>query len=203
MQEIAPGVFHWSAPHPDIGSRVHSHYFQRAGVVADPMVPEEDGLDAFAGWDLHRLVLTSGLHYRQTEDFRDAFGCDVLCPQDGMHRLAPDQPATPYVPGAELARDLKAIEIGVLCPDEMALHYARDRGFLLVADGVMRPGGDGPLSFMPDHLLGDEPEAVKEGLARRYAEVAEEIEFDTLLFAHGEPLVGGAREALRTFSNRA
>jgi len=51
---------------------------------------------------------------------------------------------------------------------------------------------------VPDFLLGDDPEAVKAQLRERLAALLD-LEFDTLLLAHGEPVVGGGRDALRRF----
>jgi len=202
MEEIAPGIHHWSAVHPRLGFPVHSHYVESLGLVIDPMVPE-DGLDVFAGLDVGRIVLTSGVHYRDADAFRDAFGCELLAPKAGTHRFAPDQLATTYEAGEEVAPGVFAIEVGVLCPDEMALHFTRGNGFLFVADGVVRsPEGGGPLTFPPDFALGDDPEALKAGLRARFAEIVEEIAFEGLLLAHGDPVLTGARDELRAFAMR-
>jgi hypothetical protein len=69
-----------------------------------------------------------------------------------------------------------------------------------VADGVVEWPGRGGLSFVPDNLLGDDPEGVKDGLRSAYRRLADELEFDTLLMAHGNPVAGGGREALRAFA---
>jgi hypothetical protein len=72
-----------------------------------------------------------------------------------------------------------------------------------VADGVVRIGeagrGDGPLGFVPDSLLADEPEQVepvKQGLRAACRRLCE-LDWDTLLLAHGLPLVGDGRDRLR------
>jgi len=57
----------------------------------------------------------------------------------------------------------------------------------------------GSIGFVRDELIGDDPEAVKRGLARAFEGLLE-LDFDHLLFAHGEPLVGGGKAALREFS---
>ncbi len=105
-----------------------------------------------------------------------------------------------FRPGDELAPGVVAQQVGVLCPDESAIHIAHGPGALAVADGVIRAHDDGGLGFVPDHLLGDDPQAVKSGLAQAYLRLAEELEFETLLLAHGAPVVGTGREALRAFA---
>ena len=66
-----------------------------------------------------------------------------------------------------------------------------------LAAAVSNAGG---LGFVPDHLIGDDPEGVKRGVRERCARLAEEESFDVLLFAHGEPVPSGGREALREFA---
>jgi hypothetical protein len=46
----------------------------------------------------------------------------------------------------------------------------------------------------------DDPETTKHGLRAAYARLAEELAFEHLLLAHGEPFVGDGREALRAFA---
>jgi hypothetical protein len=52
---------------------------------------------------------------------------------------------------------------------------------------------------VPDNLIGDNAEDVKDGLRAAYRRLADELEFENLLMAHGNPVTGGAREALRQF----
>jgi hypothetical protein len=66
-----------------------------------------------------------------------------------------------------------------------------------VADGLVRMPDDGPLCFVPDELM-DDPELTKSRLTEAYRRVLE-LDFDTLLLAHGYPVVGGAAAALRSF----
>ena len=44
----------------------------------------------------------------------------------------------------------------------------------------------------------DDPDGTKRGLREAYAGLLE-LDFDTLLLAHGDPVVSGGREALRAF----
>ncbi len=40
MREIVPGVFHWTAVHPNLGAEVSSHYVEAAAAVIDPLTPD-------------------------------------------------------------------------------------------------------------------------------------------------------------------
>jgi hypothetical protein len=55
------------------------------------------------------------------------------------------------------------------------------------------------LQFVPDNLLGDDPAAVKAGLAAAYSRLLDGYEFTNLLLAHGQPMVGDGRIALEKF----
>ncbi len=37
MDEIGPGIFHWTAEHPETGGTAHSHLIAEAATVLDPM----------------------------------------------------------------------------------------------------------------------------------------------------------------------
>ena len=94
-------------------------------------------------------------------------------------------------------------EVGAICPDECALYIADAPGTLACADGVVRWREGDPLGFVPDDLLGDDPEGVKAGLRAAYARIADELEFEALLLAHGGPMATGGRQALAAFATSA
>jgi hypothetical protein len=199
MKEILPGVHHWTARHPKIHIDVSSYYLAEEKVLIDPLLPAE-GLDPFARGVDH-IFLTNRHHYRQSDAFVRRFGCTVWCSAPGMHEFTHGEKVTAFNFGDTLPGGIEAIEIGELCPDETALFVAREGGLLAVADGVVRTGS-GPLRFVEDDYIRDDPSevpAVKAGLRRAYARVLNRT-FDTLLMAHGLPMVGGARAALRMFT---
>ncbi len=145
-------------------------------------------------------MLTNRLHSRHSARLVAAFGCTVWCPREGLYHMAPELEARPYAAGDVLPGGARAFEVGVLCPDESALLLPAVRA-LAVADGVVRDG-DGPLSFVPDGLLADDPAEVgriKRGLKAAYLRLAEE-DFRHLLMAHGNPWLHDGRAALRAWA---
>lgn len=56
---------------------------------------------------------------------------------------------------------------------------------------------------MPDELIGDDPQTVKDGLRDSFRGLLTREPWDTLLLAHGDPIVGGARKALKYFVESA
>jgi hypothetical protein len=201
MQEIAPGIFHWTAFHDGIRQQVHSYYVPASAALIDPMEPEE-GLDWFAEHTPpERILLTNRHHYRHSGRFVDRFGCRVLCHKSGLHEFEGGPAVQGFGFGAEVAPGITAHEVDAICPEESALHIEAGGGAISVADGVVEWPGRPGLSFVPDNLIGDDPEAVKDGLRAAYRRLADELEFENLLMAHGNPVTGGARETLRQFAD--
>jgi glyoxylase-like metal-dependent hydrolase (beta-lactamase superfamily II) len=98
--------------------------------------------------------------------------------------------------GEELAPGITAHQLGVICPDDTALHI-RTAGGCALADGLTRPRGGG-LRFVPGFLMGDDASTVRAGLRESLRRLLD-LKFDHVLFAHGDPLIGGGKRALREF----
>jgi hypothetical protein len=197
MQEIADGIYHWTAMRETIGAPVSSYWVRPAGIVTDPMLPEE-GLDAFAGDGLapQQVVLSTGLHTRDAEQIAQALEIPIRAPQEARERLGDRLAFTPFRDHEEIAPGVQAVHIGILAPDEYALHISAGGGAILFADALHHYGDT--LGFFPDDLLGDDPQAVKDGLREQLRALLER-DFAHLLFAHGAPLVGTGKQALRDF----
>ncbi len=195
MKEILPHIYHWTTNHPRIGIPVSSYYLADERILIDPLTPEE-GLDWFGKPPRH-VLLTNRHHYRDSDVFAERFGSTVWCVESGLHEFTKDQPVEPFSFGDELAGGIVAVEIGAICPDETALYIPKGEGLVALADGVVREG-DVPLSFVPDQYMGDDPKSVKAGLVQSYRWLLER-DFDHLLLAHGDPWVGGGKQALREF----
>lgn len=196
MREILPGIHHWTGIHPRIRQPVSSYFVEPAATLIDPLVPRE-GLEWFDHRPPRQVVLTNRHHYRQSDRFAESFGCAVRCSVPGLHEFEDGPDVEGFAFGEELAPGVTAVEIGAICPDETALHIAIGDGMIAFADALTRPGG-GSLTFVPDFLMGDDPETVKSDLLDSLQNLLE-LPFDSLLFAHGEPLVGHGKRALRGF----
>jgi hypothetical protein len=203
-EEIAEGLFHWTAVHPEIGIRVHSYYLAKERVVLDPLLPGPRGLVWLKthGPPEH-IILTSRLHSRDSAKLVEAFGCTVWANRKGLFHLAPELGARGFDAGDTLLEGIRAVEIGGLCPDESALVLASVRA-AAVGDGVVR-SGSGPLTFVEDELLVDDPRdasRVKRELRVAYWRLTEQP-WDHLLMAHGEPWLNEGRQALREWARHA
>ena len=198
MQEITPGVWHWTARHERIHSDVSSYYLAAERVLLDPKVPAE-GLSWF---DEHgvpeHVLLTNRHHDRDAWQLRDAFGCTVHCIRNGLHELDGRGPVEAFDFGDELPGGVIVYEVDAICPDETALHIPAHRA-LACADGVVRGSGRDELSFVPDAYM-DDPEKTKAGLRDAYRRLLV-LDFDHLLLAHGDPVITSGKGALRAFAD--
>ena len=187
MDEIAPGLWHWTALRETIGSEVSSYYLTAERVWIDPMLPPER-----ADWfQPEHAVLTCRHHSRDAWKL----DCSVWVVEQGAHELEGRGEFRTFAWGDDLPGGMVAYEVGALSPDETALHIPAHRA-LAIGDGVVRWRDVEGLTFVPDSLM-DDPEATRAGLRAAYLRLLDELDFDHLLLAHGEPVVGTASEDLR------
>jgi hypothetical protein len=192
MHEIAPGIRHWTAPHPNLGIEVSSYWLPDLRVLLDPLaVPEEvDGIE--------EIVLSNRHHKRDMLAAHQRFGAPIRAPRIGMHDFDEDDPVEPYdfeEPFGSGA--ITAYQVTEYWPDDCALHIPPVSA-LVIADTVINYGG---LRFVPDNLMGDDPEAEKRDMKATLGRLADELEFEHLLLAHGDPVPSEGRERLRDFAS--
>jgi hypothetical protein len=205
VRQIVPGLLHWSSFHPGIRHEVSSYYFSDGGVLIDPLLPGEgfegggDPIEWLAEHGTPRAILLSNRHhYRHSDRLVEAFGIPVRASRPGMHEFSSKQRVEPFDFGDELEGGVIAHEVDAICPDETALEIPAARAVAL-ADGLVRWGApDDPIGFVPDSLLGDDPEGVRQGLLASFGRLLE-LDFEHLLLAHGSPLVGDGKERLSEF----
>jgi hypothetical protein len=198
IRELAPGILHWKAKHPTIGIEVSSYLLTESRVLLDPILPAE-GVEWFEEKGLQpvAILLSNRHHWRHSGELVARYGCPVRASRPGLHEFGPDRPVEPFDFGDVLYDGIVAHEVGVICPDETALEIPGAKA-LAVADGVVDYER---LGFVPDEHM-DEPEHTKRGLYDRYERIADHVDFEHLLVAHGDPIVLNGRAELREWANR-
>jgi glyoxylase-like metal-dependent hydrolase (beta-lactamase superfamily II) len=199
MREVLPGVWHWTAVHPKIHIEVSSYWLDSSGVLIDPLVPREEGLDWFAARECapSAVLLSNRHHYRESGLFAERFGCAVHCNSSGLHEFSDGRAVVGFDIGDSLPGGARAFAVDAICPDDTALYLPAARA-VVFADGVVSGGPHGNerlLGFVPDFLMDDPPET-KRGLLQACERVLAELDFDHLLLAHGGPVIGDGRERL-------
>jgi len=192
MEEIVGGVFHWKALHPRIDTEVDCHFIAGSGTAIDPLLPDE-GIEWFDQRGVERVVLSTRHHLRHAPLLAKRFGCPILCHESGLCEFEDGPAVDGFAFGDRLAADIVALKMNSISPDDTVLQVESGGGALLFADSLIHHGAVG---FVSDGLIGDEPEAVKHRIRQRCDALLTE-KFEHLLFAHGDPLLGDGREALR------
>lgn len=199
MQEILPGLWHWTRVHPGIHMRVSSLFLEDGSLAIDPLLPDE-GLDWFADHGgVEEVVLTNRHHYRQSGELEARYGATVRCHRAGLHEFTQGERVEPFEFGDEFAGGRAiACEIGALTPEETALYLPAQRA-VAFADAIVRWREGDDIGFVPDNLLGDDPEQVRHGLRAALKRLLAERDFEHLLLAHGGPILGEGRTVLAAF----
>jgi glyoxylase-like metal-dependent hydrolase (beta-lactamase superfamily II) len=197
MNELLPGLVHWTAMHPGIEMQVSSHYYEPAAALFDPLEPDS-GLGFLENRTRpERIVLTCRHHLRDSVELSQHFHATVHCNELGLHEFeGSGVQVKGFRTGDSVAPGVQALQMGSLAPDDTTMFLDVPGGALLFADALLHYGDE--VSFVPDSLMGDDPEADKRGMLDSM-EALLEREADTLLFAHGAPIVGGGHEVLRRF----
>jgi hypothetical protein len=141
MHEIAPGIHHWTAPHPKIKMNVSSYWLEAPRVLLDPLdVPDDvEGVT--------EIVLSNRHHKRDAFEAAERFGAPVCVPRVGLHEFGDDEPVEPYDFEEPFAGGaITAYQVTEYWPDDCALHIPSVSA-LVIADTVINYGG---LRFVPE-----------------------------------------------------
>ena len=198
MQELRPGVWTWTAPHPDWKPedggpngwerevRSYAYDAGEALVLVDPLFPPSL-VDELASAKDVVVVLTVPWHQRSTQDVVERLVAHVYAVNPDAEGLA--AAATPYAVDETLPGGVEAKR--GLYPDE-AILWIPEHAALVMGDAVL--GTDGgvrpaPASWLPE---GTSPEALVD-ILRPLLDLPVEL----LLPTHGDPVVEDAAGTLR------
>jgi hypothetical protein len=184
-EEVVPGVWHWRLRDERIGGEWGSSH-AADGVLIDPHRLAVDAFERLG--QVEAIVLTTSSHQRAAWRLRRELGVRVYLP--AAAKAVDEEPDERYQEGDALPGGLQAVFTPGAGTTQHSLLLPRDAGVLFTPDLFVR-SADGPLQWVPFEYMHD-PEEAKRSAARLL-----ELEFDVLCMAHGAPLVGGARDALR------
>ncbi len=191
LEEVVPGVYNWHLHDERIGGRSDAYAvvdMDGAVVLIDPLPIDEKRLRPLGS--ITAIVLTAGNHQRSAWRFRELFNVPVWAPENA-HGLEED-PDHFYASGDALPGGLSALQT----PGPAEAMYTlwmqqHPRGIVFVADLLTHEGRGRP-EFVPSEYQ-DDPHRTRLSVQR----VLEHLPADTVCFAHGEPIVGAGKAALR------
>jgi hypothetical protein len=206
-KELAPGLHHWTARHPEWHPSSDDGFGAEVGCFAlvtdaaevlliDPLVDEDDALDplAAAASDTY-IFITIGYHVRSAARLSARYGATVHGPPQAGKRLEDDVPFTLLEPGGAAGPGgVTAHAIGRPRRGETPLWLPSHRALAFGDALVGTPGGELRMWCQDP----DEP-ARRAFYRERFAPTLQplvDLEPEHVLVTHGAPVVGGGARAL-------
>jgi hypothetical protein len=209
MQKLTEGLWRWTARHPEwhpgeFGAEVASFAAQAGDttLLVDPLLPSDPSpvlaaIDETIG-DRLAILITIPYHVRSSEELSRRYRGDAETTIHGhpacAKRLADRSAFREIDPGVPLPGGVTAHTIGKPRRYETPLHLP-SHGALVFGDAVAESG---------DRLVVWSSEKVDAKVERFYAqrfnptlEPLLELDFDSVLVTHGQPLLSGGKRALR------
>ena len=192
MRQILDDIFTWpwfSEPH---GYNFNGYLVRHPGgnLCIDPVEPTEEDLEAIAGHNVVRILLTNRNHSRAANRVRARTGArTAIHPADAPHARSQGAQLDDELRVGEKIGPLVVVGVPGKSHGEVALHWP-ERGILIVGDAVVGkpPGGCG---LLPEKVMDDPPRL------RSSVRGLLTLDFDVLLPGDGEPILQGAKERLR------
>jgi glyoxylase-like metal-dependent hydrolase (beta-lactamase superfamily II) len=187
VKEPVPGLFHYHIHDDRIDHRSDAFAVVGGGTVTliDPLPLDPAALGRLG--TVGAIVVAVGGHQRSAWRYQRELKARVHAPREAAGLEG--TPDATFKEGDPLPGGLRAVH----APGPGAAHYAlrldRGPGVLLVTDLLMHEKEG--IVFLPDTYVEDP------GRARESARRLLDLDWDTLCFGHGEPILEGGKKALR------
>jgi glyoxylase-like metal-dependent hydrolase (beta-lactamase superfamily II) len=182
--QIADDLFVWHGYNPECKTDCSSAAVQtpEGFVLIDPVRLEEQAIERMVGNDkVAAILLTNGNHWRGTSYEKERLDIPVYAPEGARGEVEADR----WVKDGEiLFGKIKAVALPGAGPGETAYLIP---GALILGDALVNLG---ELSILPDKYC-ENPRLLRESL-----QVLPSLDFQIVCFAHGLPIVNGARAAV-------
>jgi glyoxylase-like metal-dependent hydrolase (beta-lactamase superfamily II) len=199
LEELAPGLWRWTARHPEwhpgqFGREVAA-YALRAGdvtLLVDPIAPQPDVLDGLVSGRVAILV-TIPYHARDAEALAERYGATVHGHPAVAKRFADARAFLPAAPGDELPGGARPFAVGRPRRFEMPLWLPSHRA-VAFGDAVVEAGGE-----LRIWAQGPRGERHRRFLRERFAPTLEPLVAlapERVLVTHGRPVLSGGAAAL-------
>ena len=191
MEELRPGLWAWTAPHPEWTPAAKGWdqdvwcaalVTETELVLLDPLEPPRQ-LAGLAEGRTVSVVLTCAWHRRSAADCVEKFTSPVYSPAGGLARVG--LPAVGYDVGGELPGGVVAA--AAYFPEETILWLGEQRA-VFAGDAFVSP----PLEFQREWL----PEGMTREHALAQLQPLRDLPAEAVIVGHGEPVLEDARAAL-------
>jgi glyoxylase-like metal-dependent hydrolase (beta-lactamase superfamily II) len=186
--EVIPRVYRWTMHDDRIDSQSDSYAVVDGGhiVLIDPLPMATQALAKLG--TVQAILLTASCHERAAWRYRRQLKVPVHAPAGAVD--FEEDPDFWYDQGDHLAGNLIAIHSPGPTEAYYSFYLERDGGVVFCGDLLTNYGDEG-LAFVPDEYQ-DDPPRIRESVRHLLS-----LEFKTLCPNHGEPMMSGAKKAIR------
>ena len=191
MHPILPEIFTWSRLSEPHGYDFNGYLVRHAdgNLCIDPVLPDDDDLDAIARLGAAKILLTNRNHSRAANAVRARTGAPVLIhPDDAAHARESGTAIDGALRVGERVGPLEVVGAPGKSPGEVALYWP-SRRILFVGDAVIG-NPPGRCSLLREKVM-DDPARL-----RRSVLALAGLDFDALLVGDGTPILGEAKARL-------
>ena len=191
IEPVAPGISLWRVFDPAVKADLYSTAITtiEGSYVIDPVaLRPEAAAELHAHSPIVGIIVTNENHARAAASFAETFKVPIhshlaLFSATGLPKVEPIQDRRTF------ASELTAIDIDGAPMGEIAIHYSRDYGTMIVGDALINfePYG---FTFLPPKYCSNAR------TMRRSLSNLLDFAFERILFAHGTPILTGARHRL-------
>jgi glyoxylase-like metal-dependent hydrolase (beta-lactamase superfamily II) len=199
VKQLAEGLWRWTARHPDwhpgeFGAEVASYAVDAGEVLLliDPLVADDDALDAVAGDRRVAILITIPYHVRSAEALAERYDATIHGHPAAAKRLSSHERFSVVDEGTELPGNARALAIGSPRRYEMPLWLPSHRA-LVFGDAVVEAGGE-----LRVWVQSDEESRRRHTIERVNPTLRPLVDLDpqAVLVTHGEPVLSGGAAAL-------
>jgi glyoxylase-like metal-dependent hydrolase (beta-lactamase superfamily II) len=194
LRTITKNLYGWASFHPQWKTDFNSYALKTSeGVVfIDPLKPDPAVVEKLkALGEPIGILLTNAHHDRASDWFRKQYEIQVYA-----HEKATADCETKIdvllMDGERLPGGVKAVHLPGSSAGETAYFAKAGRGIVLMGDTLLNQGDRG-LTLLPDAYIEDKKQLLKS------LQKLLELNFKIVTFAHGDPIVQDAREAIARF----
>lgn len=185
---IADGLWIWHAYDPSVKAELFATAFAaRADLyLVDPIPLAEQEFQKLAGL-LAGVIVTNANHERAAPDYAGRLSVPILAHAGALAEINASQTAN--LSALASNGNIQVIEIEGAVSGEIAIYLSTGGGTLIVGDALINfePYG---FTFLPAKYCLD-PKQMRRSLRTLLS-----FSFERMLFAHGTPIVSGARDRL-------
>jgi glyoxylase-like metal-dependent hydrolase (beta-lactamase superfamily II) len=190
IQRLNRRIAFWQCYEPAVKADLCAHAFltPQGWVLIDPIPLREEPLaELRREADIAAIILTNANHERAAEDFRQNTGVPIYA-----HAAAKGETTIEvnhWIQDEAQTFGFTAIHLPGFAAGEIALHSTDGQGTMMMGDALINLEPHG-FAMLPDKYCGN-PKVARKSLQKLL-----QFSFEVMTFAHGLPVISGARQRL-------